>query len=62
MSETTGDTQALRAQAAADERAAILQIIERYARQLSHGHGATGAQVIQQILDEVYQRGAGAGR
>ncbi|MBW3571304.1 MAG: hypothetical protein KY467_09370 [Gemmatimonadetes bacterium] len=57
MSETAPDsTERIRAQAAAEERAAILQIIERYARQLFHGHGAGGAQVLQQIIDEIGRR------
>jgi hypothetical protein len=46
--------------AAAAERAAILEIVERYMRQLVHGHGATGMQVLQQIADEVERRGAEA--
>jgi hypothetical protein len=50
-----GDTR--QQQAALQERAAILEIIERYSRQLSHGHGATGAQVLQQIVDEIHARG-----
>ncbi|HEX2190620.1 MAG TPA: hypothetical protein VHG51_17050 [Longimicrobiaceae bacterium] len=57
MSEAADDrVQGIRAQAAAEERAAILEIVERYARLLSHGHGATGAQVVQQILEEIYRR------
>jgi hypothetical protein len=30
--------------------------VERYARLLSHGHGADGAQVIHQIVDEIHAR------
>lgn len=54
----TSGTDQLRADAAATERAEILEIIERAARQLTHGHGATGAQVLQQITDEIQQRGS----
>lgn len=50
-------TQDIRSQAAAEERAAVLEIIERYARLLSHGHGANGAQLLQQIVDEIHARG-----
>lgn len=58
MSTTGSDqTQDVRAQAAAEERAAVLEIIERYARLLSHGHGANGAQLLQQIVDEIHARG-----
>lgn len=58
MAETPpDDVQAARAQAAAEERAAILEIIERYTRQLSHGHGVTGAQVLEHIVDEIQRRG-----
>jgi hypothetical protein len=52
------DSAEAREQAAAEERAAILQIIERYMRHLSHGHGATGAQVLQTIVEEIERRGA----
>jgi hypothetical protein len=51
------DVETVRARAAAEERAAILEIIERWTRQLSHGHGASGAQVLQHIIDEVERRG-----
>lgn len=56
MSTTDSDTARIRSAAAAEERAAILEIIERYSRQLAHGHGATGAQVLQEIVDEVQRR------
>lgn len=46
-----------RAEAAADEREAILEIIERHVRQLSHGHGATGAQMLHEIVEEIRRRG-----
>lgn len=49
-------TETIRAEAAAAERAEILEIIERSARHLSHGHGASGAQVIELILAEVRRR------
>lgn len=52
--------QDVRARAAAEERAAILEIVERYARLLSHGHGANGAQVLQQVIEEIYRRGRSA--
>jgi hypothetical protein len=55
-------TQALldqaRREAAATERAAILDLIERHLRQLSHGHGANGVQVLQHLADEVQRRGS----
>lgn len=50
-------TQDVLVAAAAEERAAILEIIERRARLLSHGHGANGAQLLQQIVDEIHARG-----
>lgn len=56
MTGTDIPPQALRAEGAAEERAEILAIIERYIRQLSHGHGVTGAQVLQQLADEVARR------
>ena len=60
MSETPQDSaERIRAEAAAEERAAIVQIIEHYARQLFHGHGAGGAQVLQQIIDEIGRRDQG---
>lgn len=46
----------VRRAAAEDERQAILLIIEGYARQLAHGHGATGAQVLQRIADDIQKR------
>lgn len=57
MTDATTDPRAIRADAAAAERAEILAIIERYSRQLAHGHGVTGAQVLQQLADEVARRG-----
>lgn len=58
MSETADDqSRSVREEAAAEERAAILEIVERYARQLSHGHGVTGAQVLQHIMEEIQRRG-----
>lgn len=51
------DRDALRRAAAEEERQAILLIIEGYARQLAHGHGATGAQVLQRIADDIQMRG-----
>lgn len=57
MSEAADDpTRGIRARAASEERAAIAEIVERYARLLAHGHGANGAQVLQQILDEIQRR------
>jgi hypothetical protein len=50
------DLQAIRERAAAEERAAILEIIERHARQFAHGHGITGGQALQHIADEVRRR------
>jgi hypothetical protein len=58
MSEATGkDAAAIRAEGAAEERSAILEIIERAMRQLTHGHGAGGAQVLHQIVEEIRSRG-----
>lgn len=51
----------IRAEAAAEERAAILAIIERYARQLAHGHGVTGAQVLEHIVHDVQRRAESSG-
>ena len=51
------DRDAVRRAAAEEERQAILLIIEGYARQLAHGHGATGAQVLQRIADDIQMRG-----
>jgi hypothetical protein len=53
------ETETIREQVAADEREAIIEIIERYSRHLAHGHGVTGAQVLQQILEEIRRRGGG---
>jgi hypothetical protein len=47
----------IRAEAARAEREAILEIIERSARRLLHGHGANGGQVLQEIVDEIARRG-----
>lgn len=52
----TADPDAVRCAAAEEERQAILLIIEGYARQLAHGHGATGAQVLQRIADDIQKR------
>jgi hypothetical protein len=57
MEQTATDPQELRAEGAARERAEILALIERYVRHLAHGHGVTGAQVLQQLADEVARRG-----
>jgi hypothetical protein len=57
MTDADLDRDAVRAGAAAEERAAILAIIERYSRRLAHGHGAGGALVLQQLADEVERRG-----
>lgn len=53
----TPDPDGARRAAAEEERQAILLIIEGYARQLAHGHGATGAQVLQRIADDIQKRG-----
>lgn len=53
-----GDPEMLRKRAAAEERQAILRIIEEHARRLAHGHGATGAQILQQVADAIERRGA----
>ena len=45
------------ADAAAQERAAILEIVEHALRQLSHGHGANCAQLLQRVADEIRRRG-----
>lgn len=52
------DTARIRAQAAAEEREAIIRIVEHNMRQLAYGHGASGAQVLQQVLDEIQRRGS----
>lgn len=52
------DPATIRKQAAAQERQAILQIIEEHARRLAHGHGTTGAQILQQVADAIERRGA----
>lgn len=46
-----------RAEGALAEREAILEIIERHLRHLAHGHGVTGAQALQGIIEDVRQRG-----
>lgn len=51
------DLDAVRRKAAEEERTAILRIIEDHARRLAHGHGATGAQVLQQVADAIQDRG-----
>lgn len=50
------ELQKAREDAAREERRAILQIIEGYARQLAHGHGVSGAQVLQLVADEIQRR------
>jgi hypothetical protein len=62
MPDDSIDLDAIRADAAAEERAAVVAIIEAHMRQLSHGHGATGAQVLQHILEVVLQREADSRR
>ncbi|HEV2146430.1 MAG TPA: hypothetical protein VGR37_03350 [Longimicrobiaceae bacterium] len=57
MSDQTTDLAAVRAQAAAEERSAILEIVEHWMRHLAHGHGANGAQVLQHVADEIQRRG-----
>jgi hypothetical protein len=61
MTDPHEETQQLRADAARAEREAILEIIERSARRLSHGHGATGTQVLQEIVAEIEARGGDVG-
>ncbi len=46
----------VRREAAAEERVAIIRIVERYMRLVSHGHGADGAQVLQHLLNELEER------
>lgn len=58
MTVTAADAETLRREAAAEEREAILAILERHARLLAHGHGATGAQVLQRLADEIERRGS----
>jgi hypothetical protein len=50
--------EACRAEAAAAERDAILAIIERHLRHLAHGHGVSGAQALQGIVEDIRQRAA----
>lgn len=51
-----GALERARREGAAAEREAVLEIIESHARRLSHGHGATGAQVLQSIVDQITSR------
>lgn len=57
MNDQGSQGSAERTRGAIEERREILSIIERYMRQLAHGHGANGAQLLQQITDEIYRRG-----
>lgn len=59
MDDRQTEIAAARAAGAAEERDAILAIIERRIRQLTHGHGISGGQVLQQIADEIEQRAHG---
>lgn len=52
------DLGTIQRRAATQERQAILRIIEEHARRLAHGHGATGAQILQQVADAIERRGA----
>jgi hypothetical protein len=61
MTDPRGEIEKVRADAARAEREAILEIIERSARRLSHGHGATGTQVLQEIVAEIEARGGALG-
>jgi hypothetical protein len=61
MSDRTHELEAARAEAAAEERNAILEIVEHWIRQLTHGHGANGAQVLQHMADEIQRRGQPGG-
>jgi hypothetical protein len=45
-----------RHEAAAEERVAIIRMVERHMRLVSHGHGADGAQVLQHLLNELEER------
>lgn len=51
------DLAGVRREAATRERNEILLVIEEYARRLAHGHGATGAQILQQVADAIARRG-----
>lgn len=51
------DVEAARRAGAAEERDQILQLIESYARQLAHGHGATGGQILQRLAEAIQERG-----
>lgn len=46
----------IRRDAAEEERVAIIRIVERHMRLVSHGHGADGAQVLQHLLNELEER------
>lgn len=46
----------IRARAAAEERAAILDIVESAMRHLAHGHGANAGQILQHVADEIRRR------
>lgn len=54
---TEREKEAIRAAAAAEERAAILALVERAMRRLAHGHGADGAQVLELLAEEIRRRG-----
>jgi len=45
-----------RREGAEEERRTIISIVERHIRMLAHGHGANGAQVLQQLLSELEER------
>lgn len=57
--ERQAELAAARAAGAAEERDAIIAILEQNMRQLSHGHGVSGAQVLQRIADEIDRRRGG---
>jgi hypothetical protein len=45
-----------RRESADQERSAIIGIVERHMRLVTHGHGADGAQVLQHLLTELEER------
>jgi hypothetical protein len=56
MSEGESGAARSRREGAEEERIAIIRIVERHMRLVSHGHGADGAQVLQHLLNELEER------
>lgn len=56
MSGSAGSEGERRREGAAEERRAIIGIVERHLRLLAHGHGADGATVLEHLLSELEKR------